>query len=292
VSSQVDIHRKYGGVVPELASRAHLERIVPVAREALERAGLTYNDMDAIAVTQGPGLVGALLVGLSYAKALAFALGKPLIAVNHLEGHIHACLLEEAQTGAKARSIGFPVVALVVSGGHTSLYRVERVPRESSLPGDTNVLDDVRYDYDVLGQTLDDAAGEAYDKVAKLLGLGYPGGPVMDHLAPLGNANAVSFTAPKMKSGRLYDFSFSGIKTSVARFVKKEGLTAEAERRTQQLTDKLQGNLAELCSQKTLDLVASFQRCVVDDLVRRTFMAADDLGVEAIFISGGVAGRR
>ena len=150
VSSQIDVHRKYGGVVPELASRAHLERIVPVVREACERAGLGYGEVDAIAVTQGPGLIGALLVGLTYAKTMAWALGKPLIGVNHLEGHVHAVLLEEKQKGARARTIEFPVVTLVVSGGHTALYHVTRTP----LP---NSSDGFRYHYRLVGNTVDDA---------------------------------------------------------------------------------------------------------------------------------------
>ena len=169
VSSQTDIHRKYGGVVPELASREHLRQIVPVVREALERAGLKFSDLDAIGVTQGPGLVGALLVGVTYAKALAIELGKPLVAVNHLEGHVHAVLLEAHRAGLTPQ---LPAVCLIVSGGHTLLYEV-------SLSGDAEKT----FLYRRLGGTRDDAAGEAYDKVARLLGLGYPGGPIIDQLA-------------------------------------------------------------------------------------------------------------
>ncbi len=183
VASQIATHWPYGGVVPELASREHLRAIVPVVRRALEEAGQTYESVDAVAVTQGPGLAGALLVGVSYAKALAFALDKPLIAVNHLEGHIHAVLLEEKQKGN--REIRFPVLALVVSGGHTHLYLAEEQERG--------------WTYENVGQTRDDAAGEAFDKVAKLLALGYPGGPVIDHLARHGNPDAVKFPPAHIK---------------------------------------------------------------------------------------------
>ena len=183
VFSQIATHQPYGGVVPELASREHLKAIVPVVRQALADAGQTYQSIDAIAVTQGPGLAGALLVGISYAKALAFALEKPLIAVNHLEGHIHAVLLEERQKGN--RQINFPVLALVVSGGHTHLYLAEQ--RGES------------WSYENIGHTRDDAAGEAFDKVAKLLGLGYPGGPIIDQLASHGDPTAVKFPSSQMK---------------------------------------------------------------------------------------------
>src|SRR5438309_9309238 len=214
VFSQLATHQPYGGVVPELASREHLRGIVPVVRRALEEAHRTYQTIDAIAVTQGPGLAGALLVGVSYAKALAFALEKPLIAVNHLEGHIHAVLLEERQKGN--RELRFPVLALVVSGGHTHLYL-------AAQHGNT-------WSYENIGHTRDDAAGEAFDKVAKLLGLGYPGGPVVDRLSKHGDALAVKFTFAQIKSpargekldpasGERFDFAFSGIKTAVLRYV-------------------------------------------------------------------------
>src|SRR5579864_6459559 len=183
VASQIATHQPYGGVVPELASREHLRAIVPVVRKALAEAGQTYESIDALAVTQGPGLAGALLVGISYAKALAFALDKPLIAVNHLEGHIHAVLLEERQKGN--RELRFPVLALVVSGGHTHLYLAER--------------QDNSWSYKNIGHTRDDAAGEAFDKVAKLLGLGYPGGPAIDRLAPHGDPKAVKFPPAQIK---------------------------------------------------------------------------------------------
>src|SRR3954470_17090224 len=177
VFSQIAVHQPYGGVVPELASREHLKAIVPVVRKALADAGQTYQSIDAVAVTQGPGLAGALLVGIGYAKALAFALDKPLIAVNHLEGHIHAVLLEERQKGN--HELNFPVLALVVSGGHTHLYLAEQ--------------NGTGWSYENIGHTRDDAAGEAFDKVAKLLGLGYPGGPVIDRLAKHGDPKAVKF---------------------------------------------------------------------------------------------------
>src|SRR5690348_5256620 len=209
VYSQIATHQPYGGVVPELASREHLRAIVPVVRKALVDANQTYQSVDALAVTQGPGLAGALLVGISYAKALAFALDKPLIAVNHLEGHIHAVLLEERQKGN--RELRFPVLALVVSGGHTHLYLAQ--------------VRDSLWTYQMVGRTRDDAAGEAFDKVAKLLGLGYPGGPVIDKLAPHGNSHAVHFPLSQIKhrdrrtraqdAPPSADFSYSGVKTAV-----------------------------------------------------------------------------
>ena len=279
ISSQVDLHARYGGVVPELAARAHLERIVPVVREACAQAGVRYGEVDAIAVTQGPGLIGSLLVGLAYAKTMAWSLSKPLIGVNHLEGHIHAVLLEARQTAA---AIEFPVVTLVVSGGHTALYQVNREP----LP---NSPDGFRYRYRLLGQTVDDAAGEAFDKVARHLGFGYPGGPVIDRLAKRGNPEAVAFTRPNIKRGRPYDFSFSGIKTAVVRLVEKNGLRAEIEQRVARRQAQPGTPLETLCSQPTLDLLASFQRAVVDDLTERTLAAADDFAACAVFVSGGVA---
>src|ERR1700680_4794349 len=183
VFSQIAIHQPYGGVVPELASREHLRAIVPVVRKALADAGQSYQSIDAIAVTRGPGLAGALLVGISYAKALAFALDKPLIAVNHLEGHIHAVLLEERRKGN--HELQFPVLALVVSGGHTHLY----LARQKGAS----------WTYENIGHTRDDAAGEAFDKVAKLLGLGYPGGPAIDRLAPHGASRTVKFPPAQIK---------------------------------------------------------------------------------------------
>src|SRR5579862_3908221 len=230
VASQIAVHQPYGGVVPELASREHLRAIVPVVRQALAEAKHTYESVDAIAVTQGPGLAGALLVGISYAKALAFALEKPLIAVNHLEGHIHAVLLEERQKGN--HELQFPVLALVVSGGHTHLYLAQQHVAKQHLAEDAGGEQGGHgWTYKNIGRTRDDAAGEAFDKTAKLLGLGYPGGPVIDRLAAHGDASAVKFPPAQIKhrdrrdhgkpSRRQaesderprIDFSYSGIKT-------------------------------------------------------------------------------
>ncbi|MBZ5492502.1 MAG: tRNA (adenosine(37)-N6)-threonylcarbamoyltransferase complex transferase subunit TsaD [Acidobacteriia bacterium] len=288
VSSQIATHQPYGGVVPELASREHLRAIVPVVRQALAEAGKTYESIDAIAVTQGPGLAGALLVGISYAKALAFALEKPLITVNHLEGHIHAVLLEEKQKGNF--QIDFPLLALVVSGGHTHLFLAEQ--REHG------------WAYKNIGRTRDDAAGEAYDKVAKLLGLGYPGGPVIDALALHGNPKAVKFVPSQIKHGNRgtpkaeqtpHDFSFSGIKTAVLRYVGLEGMRESIIARQQALTGTGKPTAADvlaLCDKRTLDLVASFQRAVVEDLVGKTLQAAQERDARTLFVTGGVAANR
>ena len=285
VSSQIATHQPYGGVVPELASREHLRAIVPVVRQALAEAGESYESVDAIAVTQGPGLAGALLVGISYAKALAYALNKPLITVNHLEGHIHAVLLEEKQRGDFY--VQFPVLALVVSGGHTHLF----LAREQEQG----------WEYKNIGRTRDDAAGEAYDKVAKLLGLGYPGGPVIDALAKHGNPRAVKFGLTQIKhpnrgtpkpAQTAYDFSFSGIKTAVLRYVQLEDMSAAIERRCEALAGITKPTLQEWlaqCDQKTLDLVASFQRTVVEDLVSKTLTAARECDARTLFVTGGVA---
>ncbi|HJY87019.1 MAG TPA: tRNA (adenosine(37)-N6)-threonylcarbamoyltransferase complex transferase subunit TsaD [Candidatus Acidoferrales bacterium] len=284
VASQADIHRKYGGVVPELASREHLRQIVPVVREALEQAGLVLRDVDALAVTRGPGLIGSLLVGVTYGKVLSMALGKPLVPVNHLEGHVYAVWLEAHCAG---REPTLPAVCLIVSGGHTVLYDVE--PRGAN--GDARLLPFV---YRRIGQTRDDAAGEAYDKVAKLLALGYPGGPVIDQLAEQGDPDAVRFGVRKMK-GNPYDFSFSGIKTAVLYYVRAHpGLQPEIERRRRALTqgERQAEQLRPLCSQQTLDLIASFQQAVVDDLVRRTLAAAENREARTILVSGGVAANR
>ena len=288
VFSQIATHQPYGGVVPELASREHLRAIVPVVRKALADAGQTYQTVDAIAVTQGPGLVGALLVGISYAKALAYALEKPLIAVNHLEGHIHAVLLEERQKGN--HEVTFPVLALVVSGGHTHLYLTEEKAEGWS--------------YQNIGHTRDDAAGEAFDKVAKLLGLGYPGGPVIDRLAPHGDPAAVKFGTPQIKHrdrkdrGKpeedrpRFDFSYSGIKTAVLRYVETNNLRDAVEQRRAALAaiakPKLEDILA-VCDRHTLNLVASFQRAMVEDLVQKTLAAARACEVATLFVTGGVA---
>ncbi len=310
VASQIATHARYGGVVPELASREHLRAIVPVTRAALAEAGCRLEDLDAIAVTSGPGLAGALLVGITYAKALAFARGLPLIAVNHLEGHIHAVLLHEKETRAEAGnaqglSYEEAVVALVVSGGHTHLYRAR--PMNGT------------WHYKLMGRTVDDAAGEAYDKVAKLLGLGYPGGPWIDALARFGNAKAVPFSfaqikpkvhlagkAPRTKAAKTapiaeldprFMFSFSGIKTAVLRHVELHGMRAEAEARVPQVQAGARPPLTSedaltLCSQPVLDLIASFQHAVVGDLMKKTFAAVETLGAARILVTGGVAANR
>ncbi len=286
VASQVPTHEKYGGVVPELASREHLKKIVPVVDEACQRAGVAIRDVEAIAVTEGPGLIGSLLVGLVYGKALALALSKPLVGVNHLEGHIHAVLLENRvarATGKPVKEARLPAVTLVVSGGHTSLFRVEA----GASAGGPHPL----FSYALLGQTRDDAAGEAFDKVAKLLGLGYPGGPIIDRLARFGNADAVKFGRIKMKGNPL-DFSFSGLKTAVLYRVRGTSLATEAEDRRAWRKTAVRAAPEEIrvhCSQATLDLIASFQRAVVTDLVERTLAAAESSGVQSILVSGGVA---
>ena len=265
VASQLDTHAKYGGVVPELASREHLRAIVPVVREALDRAGVKLSGLEAIAVTSGPGLAGSLLVGLTYAKALCFARGLPLITVNHIEGHIHAVILEAP--------VEFPALALVVSGGHTHLFEA----REPGL-------------YRLLGKTRDDAAGEAFDKVAKLLGFGYPGGPVIDALAPFGKP-AVKLTLAKMKGNPL-DFSFSGLKTAVLRWSQARDLTAEIAARRALLRDHPQPSVEEwltVTPQTTLDMLTSFQRTVIEELLRRAQASAEEIGAKSVIISGGVA---
>jgi len=315
VASQIATHLRYGGVVPELASREHLRNIVPVVRAALAEAGVSLGDLDAVAVTSGPGLAGALLVGITYAKALAFAQSLPLIAVNHLEGHIHAVLLQERQRRMKDPedqvlrsahdSEEESALALVVSGGHTHLYLAQ--PTEGT------------WRYRLIGRTLDDAAGEAYDKVAKLLGLGYPGGPWIDALARFGDPHAVPFTfaqvkskahlggkAPRTKGAKTapiseldphFLFSFSGIKTAVLRYVELHGLREEAAARVPRMlaagrTPKTKEEALDLCPQGTLDLIASFQRAVVGDLMKKTFGAAEAFEAEQILITGGVAANR
>jgi N6-L-threonylcarbamoyladenine synthase len=263
VASQLDVHAKYGGVVPELASREHLRAIVPVVREALEKANMRFADLAAIAVTTGPGLVGSLLVGITYAKALCFAWKIPLIAVNHVEGHIHSVLLEHPD-------VQFPALALVVSGGHTHLFEVRQLG-----------------EYRLLGKTRDDAAGEAYDKVAKLLGFRYPGGPVIDRLAPYGNPHAVKFTRAKMKGNEL-DFSFSGLKTAVLRWTQQHDLSDEIARRKQMKRANVEDWLA-VTPQQTLDLLASFQHTVIEELLRRAVLSAEQIGAESVIVAGGVA---
>ncbi len=271
VASQMFTHGKYGGVVPELASREHLRAIVPVVREALERAVTPFAGLAAIAVTQGPGLVGSLLVGLTYAKSLSFATGVPLIAVNHIEGHIHAVILESRRDG---NPIEFPALALVASGGHTHLFEV----REG-------------YRYRLLGKTRDDAAGEAFDKVAKLLGFGYPGGPVIDRLAPHGDPKAVRFTFAKMK-GNALDFSFSGLKTAVLRWVESRDMEAEIAARRALVNRNptpFTEQWLEITPKETLDLLASFQHAVIRELLTRASASAEACGARSVIISGGVA---
>ena len=294
VASQVLTHEKYGGVVPELASREHLRQIVPVVEEACRRAGVTLNEVGAVAVTEGPGLIGSLLVGLVYAKAVAMALRKPLVGVNHLEGHIHAVLLEaKIAGGATPTEIEqslFSGVALVVSGGHTSLFRVEaRGPGSAQASEGSSRA--TAFSYTQLGKTRDDAAGEAFDKVAKLLALGYPGGPVIDRLARFGDAQAVPFGRVRMK-GNPFDFSFSGLKTAVLYRVRGTALAKEAEERRawREAAGRVTpDDLGARCSRETLDLVAGFQNAVVTDLVERTLAAAERAAVRSLLVSGGVA---
>ncbi len=275
VASQLKTHFRYGGVVPELASREHLRAIVVVVREALEKAEIAYPQLDAIAVTKGPGLVGSLLVGVTFAKGLAASLGIPLLGVDHIEGHIHAVVLEERQRGGE---IPFPALALVVSGGHSHLFYVDR------SPGDI-------YRYELAGRTRDDAAGEAFDKVAKLLGFGYPGGPLIDRLAPLGDPARVRLPTSKMK-GNALDLSFSGLKTAVLRHVRSADMESEIATRRRLFAEGVPVSLdqvREATPQATLDLIASFQHTVIEELVRRAVRAAEERAVEAIIVSGGVA---
>jgi N6-L-threonylcarbamoyladenine synthase len=239
VSTQIDLHAKFGGVVPEIASRAHLQLLVPVIAEAIEVSGIEVASIDAIAATVGPGLVGALLVGVSTAKALALVWDKPFVAVNHLEAHLYAAFLEEPD-------LPLPLVVALVSGGHTMLVAMEGHGA-----------------YRILGQTVDDAAGEAFDKVARLLGLGYPGGPAIDRLAESGDPKAVTFPRPMLAEG--FDFSFSGLKTAVANHVRKHPDTSAA------------------------DVAASFQAAVVDVLITKARRAAAAIGARGLCLAGGVA---
>ncbi|MEK6653505.1 MAG: tRNA (adenosine(37)-N6)-threonylcarbamoyltransferase complex transferase subunit TsaD [Nitrospirota bacterium] len=267
VSGQTDIHTKYGGIVPELASRRHIEMIWPVVDEALKAADIRLEDLSAIAVCHGPGLIGSLLVGCSFAKALCFSKNLPLVAVNHLEGHVFSAFLEEPRPE-------FPFISLVASGGHTSLYRVDGFGR-----------------YTELGRTRDDAAGEAYDKVSKLLGLGYPGGPVIDNLAKDGNPEAINF--PRAYLPESFDFSFSGVKTAVLHYLRKE------ERKVAPPQPPLgKGGIEEAVSSSlqafqtselVRDIAASFQACVIDVLVRKTEWAIRKEGIRRVTLSGGVS---
>jgi N6-L-threonylcarbamoyladenine synthase len=255
VASQVSIHRDYGGVVPELASREHVDNICFVVDEALREAQVGWEQLDAIAVTQGPGLVGALLVGLAYAKALAYSLGLPFLGVNHLEGHVYSVFMDhpEAET---------PALSLVVSGGHTNLYFLRGIG-----------------EYELLAKTRDDAAGEALDKLSKFLGLGYPGGPVIERLAKQGDSQKVRFTMPKITDGST-DFSFSGIKTAALRFVKKNNI--------ERIADESE-NATPFLPPIVLDLVASYQQAIIEQLINRLEKALSQSEARSIHVSGGVS---
>jgi N6-L-threonylcarbamoyladenine synthase len=250
IASQIATHKRFGGVVPELASREHLDKIVPIVEEALAQAGVQTQEIDGIAVTVGPGLVGSLLVGVSYAKAMAFALQKPLVGVNHIEGHVYSVAFDNPP-------VEYPALALIVSGGHSNLFHVPE-------PGK----------YKVIARTRDDAAGEAFDKVAKMLGLGYPGGPVIERLAREGNPKAVKFTLPRMGDGSP-DFSFSGLKTAVTKHVRETGLHPVTN--------------GEEPSQAIKDLAASFQSVVVRSLVGTTERVAGEYQPKNLIVAGGVA---
>ena len=257
ISNQAEIHKKYGGIVPELASRRHIEMIWPVVDEALKTACVTFEDLSSIAVCHGPGLIGSLLVGCSFAKAVCYSKGIPLVAVNHLEGHIFSPFLEEPKPP-------FPFLALIVSGGHTSLYRVDGFSK-----------------YRELGRTRDDAAGEAYDKVSKLLGLGYPGGPIIDKLAKNGNPKAIDF--PRAYLPESLDFSFSGLKTAVLNFLKTAISHENSNYTYNPPTPPLEkGGFIN-------DIAASFQASVVDVLVRKTEWAIKKERIKRVTLSGGVA---
>jgi len=250
IASQVETHKRFGGVVPEIASREHLDKIVPIVEEAFTRAGMQTKDIDGIAVTIGPGLVGSLLVGVSYAKAMAFALKKPLVGVNHIEGHVYSVAFENPP-------VEYPALALIVSGGHSNLFFVPE-------PGK----------YKVVARTRDDAAGEAFDKVAKMLGLSYPGGPIIERLAREGNPRAVKFSVPRMGDGS-HDFSFSGLKTAVTKHVRESGLRPVEN--------------GEEPSQAIKDLAASFQSIVVRSLVGTTERVAENYHPRTLIVAGGVA---
>lgn len=253
IASQIETHKRFGGVVPEIASREHLDKIVPIVNEAFTQANVSKVELDGIAVTIGPGLVGSLLVGVSYAKAMAFALDKPLVGVNHIEGHVYSVAFENPP-------IEHPAMALIVSGGHTNLFFVPEAGK-----------------YKVVARTRDDAAGEAFDKVAKMLGLGYPGGPIIERLAREGNPRAVKFSLPRMGDGRP-DFSFSGLKTAVTKHVRESGL--------QPLKN------GEEPSQPIKDLAASFQSVVVRSLVGTMERLAEEYGPRTLIVAGGVACNR
>ena len=250
IASQIELHKPWGGVVPELASREHLEKIEPIVAEGLERASVSLSDIDAIAVTQGPGLIGSLLVGVCYAKALAYSLDIPFMGVNHIEGHVYSVAFENP-------AIQYPALALIVSGGHTNIFQI---PEEGL--------------YKVVSRTRDDAAGEAFDKVAKMLGLGYPGGPIIEKLAKQGNALKVKFTQAKISDGRP-DLSFSGLKTAVSRYMRENGIEPLSN-----------GNEP---TQVIKDLAASFQISVIKSLVGTLEKLAIQLRPRTLIVAGGVA---
>lgn len=250
IASQIDLHRPWGGVVPEIASREHLEKIEPIVSAALADAEVTAGEIDAIAVTQGPGLVGSLLVGVCYAKALAYSLGIPFVGVNHIEGHVYSVVFDNPP-------IEYPAMALIVSGGHTNIFYV---PTEGS--------------YKIVSRTRDDAAGEAFDKVAKMLGLGYPGGPVIERLSRQGDPKKVKFKQAKISDGRP-DLSFSGLKTAVSRYVQEAGIEPLKE--------------GQEPGEKIIDLAASFQSAVVNALVNTVEKLANELDPKCIIVAGGVA---
>lgn len=250
ISSQIELHRPFGGVFPELAAREHLEKIQPVVHEALEKANVTFRDIDAVAVTQGPGLIGSLLIGVSYAKALAWGLEIPFIGVNHIEGHVYSIVFENP-------AVEYPALALIVSGGHTNLFYV---PEEGK--------------YKVVSRTRDDAAGEAFDKVAKMLGLTYPGGPVIEKLSQTGDAAKIKFPIAKISDGRP-DFSFSGLKTAVSRYIRENEIVPLKENETP--------------TQEIKDIAASFQATVIKSLMKNVEKLANELNPKTLIVAGGVA---
>ncbi len=250
ISSQIELHRPFGGVFPELAAREHLEKIEPVVKEAIAQAGLGFKDLDAVAVTQGPGLIGSLLVGVSYAKALAWGLEIPLIGVNHIEGHVYSIVFENPP-------VEYPALALIVSGGHTNLFYI---PEEGK--------------YKIVSRTRDDAAGEAFDKVGKMLGLSYPGGPVIEKIAKTGDAAKIKFPIAKISDGRP-DFSFSGLKTAVSRYIRENEIIPATDH--------------ENVSQEIRDIAASFQLTVVKSLMINVEKLANALDPKTLIVAGGVA---
>lgn len=261
IASQIDLHAEYGGVFPEVASRAHAEAISPVVEQAMADAGVTFNQLDAIAVTRGPGLVGSLLVGINYAKGVALMLNKPLLGINHLEGHVYSLWLTQP-----FREVTFPVLVLIVSGGHTELLLMR---------------DHAQYEH--LGGTLDDAAGEAFDKIGRLLELRFPGGPHIERAGRSGNAKAFDF--PRAKRDETYDFSFSGLKTAVMREVTVQPSAAARQQRVR--GDEKRAQLRSDISVN--DVAASFQEAVTDILVEKTARAAQEFGATEIFMAGGVS---